>query len=98
MFGVISSPFLLHATIKYHLQNRNSPISHQIHNNLYVDNLVTGTNDLETALSLYKKAKIAFNQLSMNLRAWNSNNKEFMSAIARKDKTEQKSHIVHILG
>ena len=39
-FGMISSPFLLAATIKHHLTKAASPIAHQIADNMYVDVMV----------------------------------------------------------
>ena len=39
-FGMISSPFLLAATIKHHLTKAASPIAHQVADNMYVDVMV----------------------------------------------------------
>ena len=36
-FGMISSPFLLAATIKYHLNTAETPVTKKISNNMYVD-------------------------------------------------------------
>lgn len=80
-FGVISSPFLLNATIRVHLLKSNSGLMKQIAEDIYVDNIVTGTQTISGALSLYKEAKQSFDKLSMNLREWNSNSKELVSSI-----------------
>ena len=40
-FGVISSPFLLDATIAYHLKQTQTPTANQIQRDIYVDNIVT---------------------------------------------------------
>ncbi|XP_063549129.1 uncharacterized protein LOC134756230 [Cydia strobilella] len=80
-FGIISSPFLLNATIKHHLQNSEGNYTKQLANNIYVDNLLTGTESVDKALDLYKEAKDKFSKISMNLREWSSNSKEFLDQI-----------------
>ncbi|XP_060601699.1 uncharacterized protein LOC132754961 [Ruditapes philippinarum] len=42
-FGIIASPFLLGATIRCHLELYNNDIAEKVKNNIYVDNLITGT-------------------------------------------------------
>ena len=42
IWGVISSAFLLADTISYHLKRYNTPVSNDILNNIYVDNLISG--------------------------------------------------------
>ena len=44
-FGVISSPFLIGATVKHHLQSTNTPLSSETADNMYVDNLILGAED-----------------------------------------------------
>ena len=53
LFGSVNSPFMLFATLNYHLLQYNTPISHNIQSNLYVDNIVTGFNSEEEALQFY---------------------------------------------
>lgn len=67
-FGIISSPFILAATIGNHLQNYNSPFAELIRKNIYVDNLITGTNTVTKAMNLYSESKVMFHDASMNLR------------------------------
>lgn len=78
-FGVISSPFLLNATIKYHLSKSNLENVRRIAQDIYVDNMVTGTDTVEEALDLYNNTKQEFQQMSMNLREWSSNSHDFLS-------------------
>ena len=40
--GMISSPFQLAATVKYHLNKADAPVAKKIKNNMYVDNLIRG--------------------------------------------------------
>ena len=72
VFGVSSSPFLLNATIRYHLEKFISVhpalVSH-ILQSLYVDDLVCGVSSEEEAYELYK----TFASDSFNLRKFNTN-------------------------
>ena len=86
-FGVISSPFLLAATIAFHLSKEDSEISSKFKESLYVDNLIMTASSYEEAIALYKEAKKVFNNCSMNLREWNSNNVEFMGQLNVSDKS-----------
>ena len=40
-FGVVSSPFLLEATIVHHLKQTNTPLATSLQRDIYVDNVVT---------------------------------------------------------
>ncbi|KAK3736566.1 hypothetical protein QZH41_003141 [Actinostola sp. cb2023] len=95
-FGVISSPFLLGATISHHLKQRNNDAATKLQADMYVDNVVTGTNDLDEATRFYIDAKENFQSASMNLREWTSNSQEFMNTIPQEDRSTQ--NIVKVLG
>ena len=41
-FGIISSPFLLEATIMYHLKQAGTLTAERLQRDIYVDNLITG--------------------------------------------------------
>ena len=56
-FGVISSPFLLSATISYHLQCVGGPIADLLRKNISVDNVITGVTSFEEAQIFYKESK-----------------------------------------
>ena len=43
-FGVISSPFLLGATILYHLKKKETEVAKKIERDIYMDNVITGEN------------------------------------------------------
>ena len=63
-FGVISSTFLLGATIEAHLDTYNhGPITNKLRKDIYVDNLLTGTITVEEAVNLYSNAKGIFKRL-----------------------------------
>ena len=80
-FGVISSPFLLGATISFHLRSSDNPIAKILLRDIYVENLITGVGTIDEAKLLYDVAKSLFETASMNLREWTSNCKEFRSLI-----------------
>ena len=67
-FGVISSPFLLGATILHHLEQVGIPTAEKIMKHMYVDNLWTGVNSSEEAREFYSESKEVFQESSMNLR------------------------------
>ena len=66
-FRLICSPFLLAATIKYHLQKEDSSLATHIQNNIYVDNVLIGVKSANEAYEKYKEAKLMFEKASMNL-------------------------------
>nr|CAD2196125.1 unnamed protein product [Meloidogyne enterolobii] len=53
-FGVISSPFLLAATVKHHLESWDDPLADIVKNNSYVDNILVGTETTGEAWKLIK--------------------------------------------
>ena len=72
-FGLVCSPFLLGATIKFHLQKEGSPLALHILRNIYVDNVLIGINSINEICGVYEEAKSLFKRAAMNLRQWNSN-------------------------
>ncbi|PFX32652.1 hypothetical protein AWC38_SpisGene2517, partial [Stylophora pistillata] len=95
-FGMISSPFLLAATIKNHLTKAGTPIAHQIADNMYVDNMITDVETSTQADELYEEAKTLFQSASMNLGEWASNSSEFLQNIPECDRTSAET--VKVLG
>ena len=95
-FGVVSSPFLLAGTIQHHLQNESNSIAEKIKDSLYVDNVITGTQDVSQALQFYSESKRVFTKASMNLREWTSNSEDFMCNIPQEDRAT--GRIVKVLG
>jgi len=53
--------------IKHHLTKAASPITHQIGDNMDVDNMITGVETSRQADELYKETKTLFQSASMNL-------------------------------
>lgn len=90
-FGVISSPFILAATINYHLNKNGTEIANTIAKNIYVDNLLVSVNKPEEAIDMYNKAKSIFEELSMNIRDWCSNCNSLMNKFQMTVPTEDKT-------
>ena len=87
-FGVVSSPFLLGATITYHLQKIGNSLATKIQRDVYVDNMITGAQSLIEAKALYSETKQMFAAASMNLREWASNSVELMAFIPVADRAD----------
>ncbi|XP_053406426.1 uncharacterized protein LOC128559229 [Mercenaria mercenaria] len=84
--GIISSPFLLGATIEHHLDLYSSPLAEQLKEGIYMDNVITGAETVEGAIDLYRNAKSMFSGAKMNLRQWLTNNEDVNNEIPEDDK------------
>lgn len=80
-FGLAPSPFLLAATIKYHLNQYPSPLSDEVMGNIYVDNILLssasipeGKDKCAAVISLFQSAK-------MELREFVSNSSEILASL-----------------
>jgi hypothetical protein len=85
-FFIISSPFVLMATISHHLDGQGTEYAMKIKRDMYVDNLVTGVNNEQEAVTLYKNAKQLFVSAFMNLRDWTTNSTVLTESISDADK------------
>ena len=61
-----------------------------IRQNIYVDNVVTGTNSVHEALGFYSESKKIFKGAAMNLRDWTSNSKEVLYKIPLYDQANRR--------
>ena len=95
-FGMISSPFLLAATVKCHLNREGTPVAKKISDNMYVDNIIARVATTKQADEFYKEAKPLFQSSSMNLREWASNSKEFIQNIPESDQAS--GDTIKVLG
>ena len=71
VFGVTSSPFLLNATIRHHLNKyleTQPALVENIQESIYVDDVVGGDDDEECAYNFYKGAKWLLRDGLFNLR------------------------------
>ncbi|GFU52296.1 integrase catalytic domain-containing protein [Trichonephila clavipes] len=82
IFGVNVSPFLLSATIKQqHIENYREQYpaaTEMLDTGLYVDDVISGADDISQALKLSKDAETIMKNASMKLRKWNSNDQTLM--------------------
>ena len=88
-FGIISSPFLLAATIDHHLKTCNSDMGQKFRENIYVYNVITGTSSVQDAINLYNVGKKLFKTAAMNVRDWMSNSEEVLNEIPECDKANR---------
>ena len=88
LFGAAPSPFLLNATIRYHLNEKDNWITKDLTENMYMDNVVTGTNCDDKALEYYSLSRSYLQKVGMNLRQWTSNS----TALNRRAQEDQEDN------
>ena len=64
--------------------------------NIYVDNVITGTSSVQDAINLYNVGKKLFKTAAMNLRDWMSNSEEVLNEIPECDKANREG--INVLG
>ena len=82
--GVSSSPFLLNATINHHLETYREgdpAFVDKFLSSIYVDDLVSGSSDLESAYELYVKSKLRLATAGFRLRKFVTNSEELRQLI-----------------
>ena len=88
-FGVISSPFLLSATVRHHLDKCEDPVAKIAKENSYVDNIFIGIESNNEAWCAYEKLKKISKNAQMNLREFISNDKELNKRFPVEDRLEK---------
>ena len=94
VFGISSSPFLLNATIKHHLDqfSSNQPeLVQMLLRSIYVDDVVTGADDEDRAYSLYVESKDMLARGGFNLRKFATNSSRLQQKI-----DEEESALTHV--
>lgn len=84
VFGVSASPFLLNATISHHMERYRSTdpgFVDKFHHSIYVDDLTTGSDDVEGVYEFYMKAKLRLAEAGFNLRKFVTNSLELRRRI-----------------
>ena len=84
VFGVSSSPFLLNATIKHHLEryrHTNEDFVDKLMKCFYVDDVITGAETVQEALSLFMFSKSLMKEGGFNLCKFNSNSQQLQAMI-----------------
>ena len=91
VFGVSSSPFLLNATIKNHLEQFSSSHADLVQNLLqstYVDDIVTGASSEDLAYNMYVQAKDILRHGGFNLRKFITNSPQLQQRINQAEGTQ----------
>ncbi|CAK5042496.1 unnamed protein product [Meloidogyne enterolobii] len=88
-FGVISSPFLLSATVSHHLGLVDDPVAKIAKKNAYVDNLLIGVETKQEGWDAYIRLKEIFKSADMNLREFITNNEQLNSSLPIEDRLEK---------
>ena len=77
IMGVTSSPFLLNATLRHHLGkylgSELKELVQKVLEDLYVDDLVSGSESVEQGKFLFEKSKKVMSDAGFELRKWVTN-------------------------
>ena len=96
MFGVSSSPFLLNATLKYHLNKyavSDPEFVKKILKTLYVHDLSTGNESVKETDKLFLKTKLTMLEAGFEMRKWSSNSRELVDKIKFADYREEEVNL-----
>ena len=88
---------MLYAILYHHLQQHNTPLSHDIQANLYVDNIVSGCKTESDAIQYYHGARAIMSEAQFNLRAWASNSAQ-LHTVAHQQNTAETTIPANVLG
>ena len=92
VFGVSSSPFLLNATIRHHLEKyeaTQSKIIKKVLRSPYVDDLASGAEDEEQAFQLFTMCKEILREAGFNLRKFYCNSATLQARVNPDDGKEK---------
>ena len=84
VFGVASSPFLLNATVQYHVksyEHTHPELVSQLLRSIYVDDVVYGAPDVDKAYQLFESSKDIMRGGGFNLRKFLTNNPQLQRKI-----------------
>ena len=83
-FGNCSSPFLLNATVQFHLSGfPESRVVEELKENMYVDDFWSGADSVEECCTMVKDTTSIMSQASMPLVKWGSNSPEVAEILHR---------------
>ena len=98
LFGSASSPFMLNAALQTHLDNHKTPVTQDMKENLYVDNVITGCNTDTEALRYYQESRSVMAEAKFNLRSWVSKSPLLQNQSATDGVLDTDSGTTNILG
>lgn len=90
-FGASASPFLLAATIKHHLKNYQTVYPDEVkklNECLYVDDFITGAENVDEAMKLSSRANKIMSGASMKLCKWSTNSTTLQNMWKQNDESE----------
>ena len=90
VFGLVSSPFILNATIRNHLlkyREDDPQFVEDVLNSLYVDDYASGKDSVSDCFEQYQKLKKCFQEGGFNIRKWASNSEELNEKIEREEES-----------
>lgn len=97
VFGVSSSPFLLNATIKHHIdqyEQCDPNFTRKFLESIYVDDLTSGDSDVDRTFELYVKSKLRLKEAGFNLRKFVTNSEELRERIDKNERSASRSEEV----
>uniref|UniRef100_A0A7I5E6D1 Integrase catalytic domain-containing protein n=1 Tax=Haemonchus contortus TaxID=6289 RepID=A0A7I5E6D1_HAECO len=95
-FGAKPSPSILNMCLLAFLKSKGTPLSQEIIENLYVDNVLLTAESPSEAIAKYRESKGLFAEIGMNMREYVSNCDEVNYSIPEQDRAP--NGIVKILG
>ena len=90
VFGVNCSPFLLNAVLRYHIslyKDTDPDLAENLTRSFYVDDLVSGSRDIEGGRNLFRAAKTCMGAGGFNLRKWKSNDSQLSKEFQKGSET-----------
>ena len=88
VFGCNSSPFLLNAVLRHHINRyveQDPEFVRKLLGGFFVDDLVTGGKDTQDTLTLYEKAKERMKSGGFSLRKWKTNDGVLAKEIEKRE-------------
>ena len=92
VFGVNSSPFLLNATIKHHMNSYRTvdpSFVEEVLRSLYVDGLASSKPDSESTYEFYIKLNERFYEGGFNMRKWKTNDQDLQRKMESQNACEK---------
>lgn len=98
-FGNTSSPFLLNATLKFHLSGfEEDRTIQELRRNLYVDDWISGSDDETELMEMVVKAEHVLRQGSFPLTKWASNSTQVKESLRKFFDNSDQNEIQKVLG
>ena len=96
VFGVTSSPFLLNATVRYHMESHTAThkrLVERVVRGMYVDDVICGAPTNQEAYTLYSESKKLLKAAGFNLRKFASNAADLQLRVHQEEAASQSSNL-----